>query len=211
ANERCDVVLMLIDASEPITQVDEHLAQMIVKSWKLVVIVVNKWDLAAGRKDPKRRLVTPAMYEEYIRRELKGLSFAPIAIMSAKEGANVRATMEAAFELKQQASTRVGTGQLNRLVRSVVEGRIPTNKHGAEARVYFASQVKTYPPTIVLVVNDPDRFTQNYERFMMNRLREELPYDEVPIRLILRAKSRVEKRAAQGKGGLHEPDPVTGE
>lgn len=211
AIERCDVVLLLLDASEPISQVDEHLAQMIVKSWKPVVIVVNKWDLAAGRKDPKGRPVTPAMYEEYIRRELKGLSFAPIAIMSAKEGANVRETMEVAFELKQQASTRVGTGQLNRIVRSVVEGRIPTNKHGAEARVYFASQVKTYPPTIVLVVNDPDRFTQNYERFMMNRLREELPYDEVPIRLILRAKSRVEKRAAQGKGGLHEPDPVTGE
>src|SRR5690606_19825657 len=77
--------------------------------------------------------------------------------------------------------------------------------------VYFASQVKTNPPTLVLVVNDPDRFTLNYERYLMNRLRELLPYDEVPIKLILRARSRVEKRAKSAKGSdLHAPDPVSG-
>lgn len=215
AIDRCDVVLLLLDASEPISQVDEHLAQMIVKSWKPVVIVVNKWDLAEGQADDRGRAVTPERYEEYIRKELKGLSFAPIAIMSAKDGLNIRETMDLAFELDEQASTRVGTGQLNRVVRSILDDRGPTNRLGQEARVYFASQVKTYPPTIVLVVNDPDRFTQNYERFLMNRFREELPYDEVPIRLILRAKSRVEKRAAgtsgTGKDVLHMPDQLTGE
>ncbi len=212
AIDRCDVVLMLLDASEPISQVDEQLAQMVMKSFKPVVIVVNKWDLAEGRADPKGRSVTPERYEEYIRRELKGLSFAPIAIMSAKEGLNVRETLDVAFDLNEQASTRVGTGQLNRVVRGILENRGPSNRLGAEARVYFASQVKTHPPTIVLVVNDPDRFTQNYERFLMNRFREELPYDEVPIRIILRAKSRVEKRLAGGGGKdvLHAPDQETG-
>jgi len=209
---RCDVVLLMIDASEPISQVDEHLAQMVMKSFKPVVIVVNKWDLAEGRTDPNGRAVTPQRYEEYIRKELKGLNFAPIAIMSAKDGMNIRETMELAFELEEQASTRVGTGQLNRIIQSILEQRGPSNKLGSEARVYFASQVKTHPPTLVLVVNDPDRFTQNYERFLMNRFRELLPFDEVPIRLILRAKSRVEKRAkAAGKGVLHAPDQATGD
>jgi GTP-binding protein len=109
----------------------------------------------------------------------------------------------------------VGTGQLNRIVRTIVGERGPTNRYGSEARVYFASQVKTYPPTIVLVVNDPDRFTQNYERYLLNKFREILPYDEVPIRIILRSKSRVEKRAAgttgSGKDILHIPDQMTGE
>lgn len=215
AIDRCDVVLLLLDASEPISQVDEQLAAMVMKSYRPVVIVVNKWDLAQGRADPKGRAVTPERYEEYIRKELKGLSFAPIAIMSAKEGLNIRETMDLAFELNEQASTRVGTGQLNRLVRSILEARGPSNHLGAEARVYFASQVKTHPPTLVLVVNDPDRFTQNYERFLMNRFRETLPFDEVPIRLILRAKSRVEKRArgtsGVGKDNLYSPDQTTGE
>jgi GTP-binding protein len=215
AIDRCDVVLLLLDASEPISQVDEQLAQMVMKSYRPVVIVLNKWDLAEGKADAKGRAATPERYEDYIRKELKGLSFAPIAIMSAKEGINIRETMEVAFDLNEQASTRVGTGQLNRVIRSILDERGPTNRLGSEARVYFASQVKTHPPTLVLVVNDPERFTHNYERFLMNRFRETLPFDEVPIRLILRAKSRVEKRAkgtsGVGKDNLHMPDQVTGE
>lgn len=215
AIDRCDVVLLMLDATEPISQVDEHLAQMVMKSLKPVVIVVNKWDLADGKADEKGRAVTPDRYEDYIRRELKGLSFAPIAIMSAKSGLNIRATLGVAFELYEQASTRVGTGQLNRTIRGILEARGPSNRLGAEARVYFASQVKTNPPTLVLVVNDPDLFTQNYERFMMNRIREVLPFGEVPVRLILRARSRVEKRAhgkaGQGKDLMYAPDQSTGD
>ncbi|MEM9372332.1 MAG: ribosome biogenesis GTPase Der [Planctomycetota bacterium] len=208
---RAEVVMLVIDAAEKISQVDEHLAQMIVKSYKPCVIVVNKWDLAQGRADEKGREASPERYENYIRRELKGLSFAPIAFMSAKDGLNVKETLDLATELQTQAGTRVGTGQLNRTIKSILEQRGPSNSLGAEARVYFASQVKTNPPTLVLVVNDPDRFTNNYERYMMNRFRETLPFDEVPIRLILRAKSRVDKRLRKGgKADLHMPDQQTG-
>ncbi|MFK7883301.1 MAG: ribosome biogenesis GTPase Der [Phycisphaerales bacterium] len=213
AISRADVVMLVLDAAEKISQVDEHLAQMIFKSFKPCVIVVNKWDLAQGRADDKGREASPERYENYIRRELKGLSFAPIAFMSAKEGLNIKQTLNVAFDMHEQSSTRIGTGQLNRTIRSILEQRGPSNSLGAEARVYFASQVKTNPPTLVLVVNDPDRFTNNYERYMMNRFRETLPFDEVPIRLILRAKSRVEKRArkdGQGKAGLYAPDQITG-
>ncbi|MAO24121.1 MAG: ribosome biogenesis GTPase Der [Phycisphaerae bacterium] len=209
---RCDVVVFMIDATTEISQVDEQLGKMIVDSFKPVVIVINKWDIAKDASDEKGRKVTPQRYEEYFRKELGGLRFAPISFMSAKDGLNVKGTMDLAFELHEQAKTRVGTGQLNRIVKGLLEARGPSNRLGQEAKVYFASQVKTSPPTLVLVVNDPDLFTNNYERFMMNRLREVLPFDEVPIRLILRARKRVERRlrGTSGKGNLYEPDQVTG-
>lgn len=212
AIDRCDVVIFMIDATTEISQVDEQLGKMVVDSFKPVVIVVNKWDIAKDATDDKGRPVTPQKYEEYFRKELGGLRFAPIAFMSAKEGLNIPETMELAYELFEQANTRVSTGKLNRTVKSILEKRGPSNRLGHEAKVYFASQVKTSPPTLVLVVNDPDLFTNNYERFLMNRLREVLPFDEVPIRLILRARKRVERRQRSGSGktGLYTPDQVTG-
>jgi GTPase len=212
AIQRCDVVVFMIDATTEISQVDEQLGKMIVDSFKPVVIVINKWDEAKDASDDKGRKVTTQRYEEYFRKELNGLRYAPISFMSAKEGLNVTGTMGLAFELNEQTNTRIGTGQLNRVIKGILEKRGPSNRLGVEAKVYFASQVKTSPPTIVLVVNDPDLFTNNYERFMMNRFREVLPFDEVPIKLILRARKRVERRlrGTSGKGNLHEPDQVTG-
>lgn len=212
AIQRCDVVVFMIDATTELSQVDEQLGKMIVDSFKPVVIVINKWDIAKDASDEKGRAVTPQRYEEYFRKELGGLRFAPISFMSAKEGLNIKGTLDLAFELHEQANTRVGTGKLNRIVKGLLEARGPSNRLGQEAKVYFASQVKTAPPTLVLVVNDPDLFTNNYERFMMNRLREVVPYDEVPIRLILRARKRVERRlrGTSGKGNLFEPDQETG-
>lgn len=209
---RADVVLMLIDAEARISQVDEQLAKIVVDAHKPVVVVVNKWDLADGRADDRGRQATPERYEAYIRRELQGLAFAPIAFMSAKDGLNVREVIDLAHELHAQASERIGTGELNRVVRKIVETRGPTNKLGSEARVYFATQVRANPPTIVLVVNDVRRFTNNYERYLMNRFREELPFAEVPVRLIMRDRSRVEKAAERRakKGRLHEVDADTG-
>ena len=211
AISRSDVVLFILDATTEISQVDEQLGHLIVDSHKPVVIVLNKWDIAKHGADQAGRKATPSRYEEYIRKELKGLSWAPIAIISAKEGLNITKALHVAFDIYEQASTRVGTGQLNRTIGSIIQARGPTNKLGAEARVYFASQVKTNPPTLVLVVNDPDRFTLNYERYLMNRIREVLPFGEVPIKLILRARTRVQKKSKTATGReLHVPDQTTG-
>ncbi|GJM18442.1 MAG: GTPase Der [Phycisphaeraceae bacterium] len=210
---RADVVLLLIDAESTISQVDQQLAQLVVASHKPVVIVVNKWDAVESRADQKGRPVTPERYENYVRKELKGLPFAPIALMSAQAGFNVDAVIDLAFDLHAQSCERVGTGQLNRVVREIVEHRGPTNKLGVEAKVYFASQVRTNPPMLVLVVNNPEFFTHNYERYLMNQFRDRLPFAEVPIKLILRSRARVEKRAAARGGSgtrLHEVDAETG-
>ncbi|MBK7406374.1 MAG: ribosome biogenesis GTPase Der [Phycisphaerales bacterium] len=180
AVERADVIVLLLDATTEISQVDEQLAMLAQKAHKPVVIAVNKWDLVEGRKNDKGKLIDVEDYEEYLRRELKGLTFAPIALMSAATGLNLRGVLEVAFDLHEQASTRVTTGQLNRLVRGLLETRAPSNRVGLRAKVLYVAQVKTNPPTIALVVNDPKIFTLNYERFLLNRFREELPFPKCP-------------------------------
>ena len=192
AIERADVIILMIDATADVSQVDEQLAMLAQKAFKPVVIAVNKWDLVEDRKNAKGQPISPEDYEDYIRRELKGLHFAPIAIMSATTGLNLRGVLDVSFEMFEQSCTRVSTGQLNRFVRALVEKRGPSNRTGKPARVYYVAQVKTNPPTIALVVNDPDLFTDNYERFLLNRFREALPFPEVPIQLVIRAKRQKE-------------------
>ncbi len=202
---RADVVLLLLDATQKISQVDEQLAMLAQKAFKPVVIVVNKWDLAEGQPGPKNRPVTPGDFEGYLRGELGGLDFAPISFVSGKDGLNVRETIDLAFELHGQASARVTTGRLNRLVQGIMEQRGPTNKLGTRAKVYYVAQTRTNPPTIVLVVNYPALFTPNYQRFLVNRFRKELPFGEVPIRLAIRDRKRTQDRGVPRPGGTAEP------
>lgn len=202
AVERADVVLLLVDATEPVSQVDQQLAMLAQKAYKPVVIVVNKWDLAEGRQGPKGRRVTTEDYEEYLRRELKGLAFAPVAFTSATEGRNLRGLIDVAFDLHEQAGRRVTTGELNRLVRGILDTRGPTSKVGTRVKLFYVAQVRTNPPTIALVVNHPELFTANYERFLLNRFREELPFEEVPIRLLVRARKRGERVEESGQSAV---------
>ncbi len=200
AIRRCDVAIMMIDATEPVSQVDEHVAQMLAKSFKPCVIVVNKWDLVQGkavrlgegRKGKQGQKVTPEMYEDYLRKELKGLWYAPISFVSADRGTNVRPTIDLSFELLDQARSRMTTGKLNRMLRSIIDKQGPASGTGQFAKVLYTAQVAANPPTIVLVVNTPDLFTANYLRFLLNRLREECPFPEVPIRLVVRGRHREE-------------------
>jgi GTP-binding protein len=188
--DRADVVMVLIDATVKISQVDEQVAMLAQKAFKPAIIVVNKWDLADGQRGPDGKIVTTQRYEDYIRRELQGLWYAPIAFMSGESGMNVRETVDLAFDLHRQASERVTTGKLNRLVAKILETRGPTDKVGSQAKVYFVAQTGTNPPTISMVVNKIHLFTPNYQRFLLNRFREELPFTEIPIRLNVKPRSQ---------------------
>lgn len=190
--DRADVVLLLIDATTPVSQVDQQVAMLAQKAFKPTIIVVNKWDLAEGKVGPKGKKIGVDDYEQYLRREMKGLWYAPISFISGETGRNVRETIDLAIEMHQQASLRVTTGKLNRMVGAIVERNGPPSKIGAHAKLYYVAQTGVNPPTIVMVVNKPELFTANYQRFLLNRFREELPFTEVPIRLIVRGKRREE-------------------
>lgn len=209
--DRADVVLLLIDATTPVSQVDQQVAMLAQKAFKPTIIVVNKWDLAEGKVGPKGKKIGVDDYEQYLRREMKGLWYAPISFISGETGRNVRETIDLAIEMHQQASLRVTTGKLNRMVGAIVERNGPPSKIGAHAKLYYVAQTGVNPPTIVMVVNKPELFTANYQRFLLNRFREELPFTEVPIRLVIRGKRREEAEADRAQKATPVVDPFGSE
>ena len=191
---RADVTILLLDATEKISQVEKRLGHELESRYKPVLIVLNKWDLVADDLDIDD-------YLDYIGQELPGLSYAPIIRISASEKDGVNATLRMALNLFEQASHRESTGRLNSLFKEILERRGPSSKLGSRAKILYASQIAVRPPTIALVVNKPDLFKGGYERYIRNRLHEELPYSEVPIRLIFSERRRMDLGAL--KGGEH--------
>ena len=200
---RADVVIMLMDGTEAISEPDKKLARYIAEQFKPVLLVINKWDLAMGYAREqflsveKNTIVTNEelmkKFEEYVRVELKHLSYAPIAFITAKDSKNVQVVLDTAQHLRNQANARLTTGQLNRAVKQVLEERTPSSPTGRRPKILYATQVEVNPPTLALFVNNPDFLTESYRRFIVNRLRELLPYPEVPIKLLIRGRSRSEE------------------
>ena len=187
---RCDVAWLLLDATEKSSQIEKQLAGQLAEAYRPTVIVVNKWDLV-------QRKLTPADYQDYLTQEFPGLAYAPICFVSAKSGLGVREAVAMSFSLREQANHREGTGRVNAAVRKILEERGPTSSLGTKAKVFYVSQIAVNPPTIAMVVNKPAMFEGRYERYFLNRLREELPFSEVPIKLQFSAR----RRWQDGEGG----------
>jgi GTP-binding protein len=171
AVRRADVVFLLIDATEEVTQVDKKLAEEVLTLFKPVVLVINKWDQVKAR-------LRPEQYLDYLGQELPALSFAPIAFMSAASGEGVKDAMAMAWNLYRQAGHREPTARLNAAIQEILAQRGPTSRLGTRAKVLYVSQISVHPPTIVMVVNQPKLFEGTYERYFVNQLRKLLPYSE---------------------------------
>jgi GTPase len=185
---RADVVAMMIDASLPISQVDKKLAGLIAEQHKPVVLVVNKWDLAKEQTSGED-------YVEYFEKVMPELKFAPVSLTTATEDQNLRGTIKLAMQLFEQANTRVSTAEINRHIEEILVMRGPSHKSGTKRpKILYASQIGTAPPTIVCFVNDVRSFDQGYKRFLVNQLRERLPFDEIPIRLLMRKRRQVDRK-----------------
>src|SRR5688572_13062031 len=195
---RADVLMMLIDGTEPLSEPDKKLAQYIAEQHKPVVLVVNKFDLVIERakalaEEAKAGFSSEMLmdeFEEYLRQELKNLDYAPLAFVTAKDGKNVQVVLDTAQHLFNQASQRITTSQLNQAVRQILQEKIPSTPSGRKAKIFYATQIDTNPPTIALIVNKPEYIDETYQRFMLNRLRDLLPYPEVPIRLLIRPRGQ---------------------
>ena len=188
--KRADVVLFLIDAAVPISQVDKKLAKFIADEYKSCIIVVNKWDLAkdsAATED----------YEGYLTNLLPGLSYAPLAFTTATQSKNVQSVLDLAAEIFKQTTTWIPTTRLNKAFEIIKKEQSGTSKGGKKGlpKIYYATQVAVNPITILMFVNRPELFEENYRRFIVNRLRSILPIDEVPIRLLVRSHSAKTNRS----------------
>ncbi len=184
AIRRADVAMLLIDASEEVSQVDQKLAQELQRQHKPTVLVINKWDVAYDRG------VSLEDYVQYMTEQLRGFDYAPLVCISAKDGEGINEAVAMAFNLFEQTHHRVSTGELNDVVTSILGERGPSSRLGTQAKLFYAAQIDVAPPTISLVVNEPTIFKGRYERYLMNRLREALPFSEVPIRLLFSKRKR---------------------
>jgi GTP-binding protein len=204
---RADVVLMLIEGMQPISEPDKKLATYIAEQHKPVILVVNKWDLvledakqqAEAKKTGFNSDLLMQEFREYLDQELKHLDYAPVAFITAKDGRNIQSVLDLAQHLYKQANERITTHKLNDVVKQVLAERRPSTTSGRKARVYYATQTDVAPPTIVLFVNNPAYLQDTYQRYMINRFRELLPYGEVPIRLIIRQRERQQLGKPAGK------------
>jgi len=178
---RADVVLFLIDATVPISQVDKKIARYIAGEYKSCIIVVNKWDLA------KEKAAT-GDYERYLTQVLPGLKYAPIAFTTATESKNVQGVLDLSAEIFKQTITQIPTPKLNEAFKIIKQERAGAAKRKAGLpKIYYATQIAINPITILMFVNKPELFEENYRRFIIGKLRELLPIKEVPIKLLARS------------------------
>lgn len=184
-----DVVLMFFDSSSRLSKVDKQLVSYIEQNYKPCIFVVNKWDLMAEHMATER-------WADYLRDNFATLWNVPIAFITAKTGRNVKRLLSHAQMLFKQSTERVGTAELNKLIRRALEHHPPPLMSSKRRpKIYYASQIGSQPPTIVLKCNDPDSFNTTYRRYLLSVLRDQLSFGEVPIRLIL------EKRGASETAG----------
>jgi len=188
---RADVVFLMLDASTDIGRVDKKLASYVESQYRPVILVVNKWDLAQARS------LDPEDYHAYIQELLPGLDYAPISFISAEEEFNIDPTIDLVEKLYRQAHTRATTSEVNRVIQAAVVRREPPRRGNRVLKVFYATQVRVAPPTVVVFVSDASLFDRNYMHYLANSLRAELPYDEVPVRVELRTRERSPSKRAQ--------------
>lgn len=183
AIERCNVALLLIDASDEISAQDTHIAGYILEKWKSTIVVVNKWDLV--EKDS----FTMDEYTQKIRAALNFVDYVPVVFISAVTGQRVNKILPLALQVQQERLAHVGTGALNRILMKAQDLHSPTSKTGRILRIYYGTQVHTDPPTFMLYVNDPQLMHFTYLRFLENQLRMTFPYIGTPVRFVLKKRS----------------------
>ncbi|MCF6157935.1 MAG: ribosome biogenesis GTPase Der [wastewater metagenome] len=181
---RADVVLLLIDATVSVSEVDKKLGDYIISEYKPCIIVINKWDLVHDVETEK--------YDHYFYKSLPGLSFSPISFISAKNNEHVIETIQLAEELYKQARTRVTTSELNQAIEEALALHRPTRRKTKTPKIYYATQVDVAPPTFILFVNDPKLFDKDYERYLSNQLRNKLPFPEIPLKFHFKARTKSE-------------------
>ncbi|MBT9167897.1 MAG: GTPase Der [Syntrophomonadaceae bacterium] len=186
AAESADVVLMLLDAAEEISEQDKRIAGIAHEAGRAIILVVNKWDKV--EKDEK----TMEVFREKIRKELAYLTYAPILFISALTGQRVQRLYELIDYVAEQHAMRVKTSRLNELLEDATAVVPPPSKKGKQLKIYYLTQIRVKPPTFVVIVNDPQLAHFSYLRFLENKLREGYGFEGTPIRILVRKKTKKE-------------------
>lgn len=185
--ERADVVVMMLDAETGPTTRDKKVAAKIIDAQKGCLMLINKWDLA---KDAEEDNITQTQYLPALRKALPFMGFAPILFISAKEGYNIKRSVEAIDYVAAQTRTEITTGVLNRVVQQACEKYPPPIAKGKRLKIYYATQTGTNPIFIKLFVNNPDNARSNWLAYLQNQFRDAFGLEGAPIFIKLVSRSR---------------------
>lgn len=180
AVERADVVCLLIDADEGVTEQDAKIAGIAHERGKGMIIVVNKWDLI--EKDDK----TIYRFTEKVRQTLSFMPYAEILFISAKTGQRVNKLYEMIDAVIENHAMRVQTGVLNEIMTEAVAMQQPPADKGKRLRLYYITQAAVKPPTFVIFVNDKELMHFSYTRYIENQIREAFGFKGTPLKFIIR-------------------------
>jgi GTP-binding protein len=198
---RADVAVLVVDAQDGLTAQDDHVAGYALDEGAGLVIAINKWDLV--EKDEH----TFDEYAARMRRQARFLDIAPILAISAKTGQRVGRVLEAALEIAAERRRRIPTPALNAWLREVTLRRPAPTVRGRQPRFFYATQVATSPPTIVMFASDAATIHFSYRRYLENQLRDAFGFGGTPVRIIIRERSREQSdghgpgRTRRGAGG----------
>jgi GTPase len=181
--DRCDVALIVIDAHQGITEQDINIAGYAFERGCGCIFLMNKWDLVG--KDNK----TAKTYFDRLRMEAKFLNFSPIISVSALTGLRVSKIFDLVEEVYRQYTSRIGTGQLNKIIEQAVVRNEPSLFRGRRLKFYYTVQVSVAPPTFVCFVNYPDAVHFSYRRYLLNQVRKSAGLDKTPIRIFFRKRT----------------------
>ena len=186
AVDRSDVVLMVIDAIDGVTEQDKKIAGYAHEAGKGIVLVVNKWDLYD--KDNTSTL----RYTENLRRELVFMQYAPVVFVSAMTKQRIHRLPEVIHYVAEQNAMRISTSVLNQVVEDAIAINPPPTEKGQPLKILYATQVKIKPPTFVIFVNEPEIMHFSYQRYLENKLREAFGFEGTPLQMIIRGKNEEE-------------------
>ncbi|KOP27599.1 GTPase Der [Hapalosiphon sp. MRB220] len=183
AIRRADVVLLVIDAIDGVTDQDQKLAGRVIEEGRACVLVVNKWD--AVDKDS----YTIYDYEKHLQERLHFTEWSETIFVSALTGQRVEKILELVNQAAEEHKRRVSTSVINEVLEEAIRWHSPpVSRSGKQGKIYYGTQVSTQPPTIALFVNDAKRFNDNYRRYIERQFRQQLGFKGTPIRLFWRSK-----------------------
>ena len=187
AIRNCDVAILVVDATEGVTDQDKKIAGTIIESGKSIIIAVNKWDLIEDKKSS-----TINKFEAEINKSMPFLSYAPKVFISAKTKQRLVNLYKLSKDVYSEASKRISTALLNKVISDAVSMNQPVSIRGKRLKLFYVTQVKTNPPTFVLFINNENFLKDNYVKYLENKLREAFGFTGTPIKI--NAKEKGEKK-----------------
>ncbi len=184
AVDRADVCLILIDATEGVTEQDTKIAGYAHDNGKASIIVVNKWDIV------EKETNTMKDFQTRIKEGFNFMMYAPSVFISAKTGQRVDSLFDMINSVREQNQKRISTGLLNDVINEAIAMVQPPSDKGKRLKIYYATQASVKPPTFVLFVNNAELAHYSYIRYLENQLRARFGFEGTPIKFIVREKSK---------------------